>query len=277
VWVVYCIGNSREYQAGAFAQYVHTIEMSAAGGLLAELEWLEQVNAKILLGFSPYGQAEPVRVRVLKPQYPLPLDPDLLLGHIDTRSLINLGYAETKAQLQLPAQNVLPDYRATLMEEPGISFQYRAQFKGVLPDLGDVIFHAFFDLRELPNGEFVVRVFSSLALDHPPREFSTCHHHLTFTHHDGQTELHLQGQIWWEGEPRPFVAQFPLPRPGFWGLELGATTMRFGWEADHLVTFQQSFGNRLAQVWRGHVYLNAGWLARWRAKVRLKQRLWLGG
>ena len=40
VWLVWCIGDSREYYDGSFVQYVHMLEISSAGGVWHELQWL---------------------------------------------------------------------------------------------------------------------------------------------------------------------------------------------------------------------------------------------
>ena len=51
-------------------------------------------------GRSKYGQRNPIRLFVIKPEYPLPLDTDLYLGKVDTGALINMGYAEAKNALK---------------------------------------------------------------------------------------------------------------------------------------------------------------------------------
>lgn len=99
IWLVWCIGNTTEYKAGPFEQYVHMIEMSAAGGLAEEFDRINDLNLRIAAGDSPYGQANPVRLHVIKPAYPLPLDPDLYLGRIDSDTLIAMGYADARTYL----------------------------------------------------------------------------------------------------------------------------------------------------------------------------------
>lgn len=100
IWLVWAIGNTREYLSGSFNQYVHMIEMSANGGLLEEFRQLNNLNERIKRGESPYGQANPIRLHVIKPQFPLPLDPDLFLNKTDTSSLINMGYSDAVSYLQ---------------------------------------------------------------------------------------------------------------------------------------------------------------------------------
>jgi predicted acylesterase/phospholipase RssA len=273
VWVVYCIGNSRQYQDGAFAQYVHSIEMSAAGALLAELEWLIQVNTMILLNASPYGQQTPVRVRVLKPQFPLPLDPDLFIGHLSPRALVNLGYAETKAQLREPWPNRLPDYHTLQMEEPGTSLQYQAHFQGHQPGGGAMHLHALFDLRELPSGQMGVRFFGSLAGPDGAGEHPTCHHEASLASDNGRQVLEVRGECTVHGQPQPFVARFPLSRPSLFGLGLGIREVALQLGDHPPVRLREPLALRLVHAWRGKLYHNAGWWARWREKTRLKQKL----
>ena len=133
LWLVWAIGNSRAYFPGSFNQYVHMIEMSANGGLFEEFQQIMLVNEQIKNGNSPYGQKEPIRLHVIKPEYPLPLDPDLFLGKIDTRTLINMGYADTNRYLSgLTTATFVSDFStsATKMNEPGASFHLRQCFQG---------------------------------------------------------------------------------------------------------------------------------------------------
>jgi len=99
LWLVWCIGNTAQYRDGPFSQYVHMIEMSAAGSLNEELAWIGELNARIAKGDSPHGQRGPIRLHVVKPDYPLPLDPDFYLGRIDGATLINRGYADAMRYL----------------------------------------------------------------------------------------------------------------------------------------------------------------------------------
>lgn len=133
IWLVWAIGNNREYLPGLFNQYVHMIEMSANGGLLLEFEQLAAINERISEGRSPYGQIRPIVLHVIKPAFPLPLDPDLFFGGIDTATLINKGYADTKAYLRdRQPGGVLPGIGSTAMKEPGITLNFRQHFAGSL-------------------------------------------------------------------------------------------------------------------------------------------------
>ncbi|MEA2302522.1 MAG: hypothetical protein QOE44_3057 [Solirubrobacteraceae bacterium] len=85
LWLVWAIGNHGVYRDGAFQAYVHMIEMSANGSLFAELRAVEAGNA---------GRERPIRLHVIRPRFPLPLDPDLLLGRIDAATLVAMGHRD---------------------------------------------------------------------------------------------------------------------------------------------------------------------------------------
>lgn len=122
LWLVWCIGNSHDYKAGAFLQYVHMIEMSANGALLETFAFIEALNERIKRGDSPYGQTQPIRLHVIKPANPLPLDPDFYLGCINGAELVNIGYQNAWRYLaDRSSEGVGLNWRATTMEEPGIS------------------------------------------------------------------------------------------------------------------------------------------------------------
>jgi predicted acylesterase/phospholipase RssA len=108
IWLVWCIGNSGVYRSGAFNQYVHMIELSANGKLLEELRQLQ----------GELGARFPV-LHVVKPEYPLPLDPDFYLGRIDAAALIAAGYRDARRYLAArPAEGVAVGPELTRMRDP---------------------------------------------------------------------------------------------------------------------------------------------------------------
>ncbi len=130
IWLVWCIGNTPEYVDGPFPQYVHMIEMSANGKLFAELEWVEEINRQIERGERRFGQRTPIRVHVVKPEYPLPLDPDYYFGRIDGASLVALGYADGRAYCASVADGrcaagspLSPEATRMKPGRPGVSFR----------------------------------------------------------------------------------------------------------------------------------------------------------
>ena len=131
LWLVWCIGNSGEYRTGAFNQYVHMIELSANGALFAEFERIREINERIARGDSPYGQRQPIRLHVIKPEYPLPLDPDLYLGRIDADTLLAMGYADAKRYLAGRPEGGVPlEPETTRMKDGGPGLRFRETMAG---------------------------------------------------------------------------------------------------------------------------------------------------
>jgi predicted acylesterase/phospholipase RssA len=94
VWLVWCIGNTPEYLNGSFRQYVHMIEVAANASLFADFDRVREINEV---------RPAPVVLHVVKPEAPIPLDPDYFLGRIDAGTLVELGYRDacrTLDQLQ---------------------------------------------------------------------------------------------------------------------------------------------------------------------------------
>ncbi len=131
IWLVWCIGNHGIYRDGMFDQYVHMIEMSANGVLNEEFDRINELNERIKKGDSPYGQTQPIKLHVIKPEYPLPLDPDFFFNRIDASTLVSMGYAD--------ASNYLSDYdrqgvpfspAATRMKDPVPGIAFREKMEG---------------------------------------------------------------------------------------------------------------------------------------------------
>ena len=131
LWLVWCIGNVREYKNGAFNQYVHMIELSANGYLFEEFKLIEAINARIRRGESIYGQARPIRLHVIKPEYALPLDPDFYLGRIDAATLIDRGYADARQYLSTMQPTGLPfSPEVTQMKDDTLGLTFREELAG---------------------------------------------------------------------------------------------------------------------------------------------------
>lgn len=127
LWVLWIINNTPEFKSGFFNQYVHMIEISANGSLIDEFESIKEINRRIAQGESPYGQKRPIQLHLIKPASPLPLDPDLYLGHITTAGLIDMGYRDAKQYLNAVPPEGVPLEPETLMmkpeTKPGVSFR----------------------------------------------------------------------------------------------------------------------------------------------------------
>ncbi|MEP6976514.1 MAG: patatin-like phospholipase family protein [Thermoleophilia bacterium] len=117
IWLVWCIGNTGIYRNGAFNQYVHMIELAANGSLFEEFDRIRELNET---------REPPVRLHVVRPEFPIPLDPDFYLGRIDGEALLELGYADTKRYLASMSGDGIPwTPEATRMRDPvpGVSFR----------------------------------------------------------------------------------------------------------------------------------------------------------
>ena len=131
VWVVWCIGNTPRFRRGILRQYVHMIEMSALGAFNAELAEVARLNAEIAAGGRPHGHGEPVVVHVIRPDLPIPLDPDYVAGRISGDALVDQGYRDAIAYLTRRAAAGSPlDNRATSTAEPGRGISFREAMAG---------------------------------------------------------------------------------------------------------------------------------------------------
>ncbi len=158
IWLVWCIGNSAVYRPGAFNQYVHMIEMSANGVLFEELDAIAALNERIARGEPAHGQARPIRLHVIKPDWPLPLDPELYADRIDNATLIDMGYADARRYLAArPADGVPLTPESTRMRTPRPGVTFRETWHGRLvaspgtrhPLTGiDLVLHAAVNVRD---------------------------------------------------------------------------------------------------------------------------------
>ena len=131
LWIVWCIGNTPKYLPGLLNQYVHMIEMSAVGALNAELDMIADLNDAIGRGERPYGHDRPIVVHVVKPKYPIPLDPDYLAGKVTGGALVDQGFADASSYLRGRRDKGVPaTAKATRMEAPGAGLSFRETMSG---------------------------------------------------------------------------------------------------------------------------------------------------
>lgn len=167
IWLVWCIGNNSKYLDGPFLQYVHMIEMSASAGLFGELEWIQEINEeRVQKGISP------IIVHIIKPEYPLPLDPDFFTGKINADTLINMGYADTMKYLsnQIPFNFNQGIPSATKMKEPGEYIHFRKTYRGKIAIQGerrDVKIHLAYFIRRIES-KLVTQLYSSISINNEP-------------------------------------------------------------------------------------------------------------
>ena len=126
IWLVWCLGNTDEYRGGLLHIYIQMLEMAANGNLNRDLEQLAELNARIAKGDSPYGQTAPIELHVIRPEVPLPLDPDLYMGKVTAGTLIDMGYADARRYLGHRPEAGLPLTPETIIMSngaPGITFR----------------------------------------------------------------------------------------------------------------------------------------------------------
>ena len=129
LWLIWCIGNTPRYHNGLFNQYVHMIEISAVGALNNQLAIIADINRRVAAGEVVHGHRERIVVYVVKPEIPLPLDPDFYCGRIDAATLIDMGYRDARRTLRQREPAPL-DPRATQMCEPGVGVSFRETMAG---------------------------------------------------------------------------------------------------------------------------------------------------
>lgn len=77
------------------------------------------------------GRTAPIRVHLIKPEYPLPSDPELYFGKTTTAALIDQGYADASRYLrELPAHGIELGPDATRMREPQLGLAFRETMRG---------------------------------------------------------------------------------------------------------------------------------------------------
>ncbi|HVQ09056.1 MAG TPA: patatin-like phospholipase family protein [Allosphingosinicella sp.] len=131
LWVAWLIGNTPAFKDGLLEQYVHMIEIAAIGTLNEELAEIARLNARIAAGERPWGHDAPIAVHMIRPDIPLPLDPDFLTGKIDGGTLVAYGYRDATAYLERRSAAGSPlDPTATKMREPNRGVQFRETMTG---------------------------------------------------------------------------------------------------------------------------------------------------
>ena len=100
LWLVWCIGNTPVWGNGPLDQYVHMIELSANSALFAEVDQIADINARRANGEQVMGSTEQIVLHVVKPDLPLPLDPDFVAGRISAEALVAMGYRDAWRYLE---------------------------------------------------------------------------------------------------------------------------------------------------------------------------------
>ncbi|MEO8146684.1 MAG: patatin-like phospholipase family protein [Bacteroidia bacterium] len=276
IWLVWAIGNSHEFLNGSFNQYVQMIEISANGGLLLELEEINKINSER----EGEGESGKVILHVIKPEFPLPLDPDLMLNKINVDELINRGYADAKSYLRNKSdRGVAPDYKASLMKEPGVSFNFRSLFNGRMEwnlKPTDFSFHINFNFR-LINNELLPRAYASLSFDNNEYRISTFNN--TVTVNTVENLLHYYGDFIFENET--FHLQCKLRLNSEYDLLLGMEFKKCSCIISNeklpkpvSFTLKQKAWWRIKNILFIHISTNSGWWRKLNEKFVILKRLY---
>jgi len=181
LWLVWCIGNTGEYKTGMFNQYVHMIELSANGKLFEEFAYITELNDRIAQGEAIYGQTRPIKLHVIKPFYPLPLDPDLYFGRIDTATLIDIGYADATRYLrEISDAGLSFQPGVTKMQEDTTGIAFRETMEGPFA-LGETDPHAGAEVGKTAGT--TLSIACSITVRNLDRFMSDPDHHGDITGH----------------------------------------------------------------------------------------------
>ena len=116
---------------GPLEQYVHMIELSANGALFAELDQIADINARRANGEQVMGSTEPIVLHVVKPDLPLPLDPDFVAGRISAEALVAMGYRDAWRYLGTRSAAGVPlDVTATQMRVAPLGCRISLRVRG---------------------------------------------------------------------------------------------------------------------------------------------------
>jgi hypothetical protein len=134
LWLIWCIGNTPLWGNGPLEQYVHMIELSANGALFAELAEIADINARRATGEEVLGSSQPIVLHVVKPDLPLPLDPDFVAGRISAEALVAMGYRDAWRYLGTrSAAGVALDVTATQMRVAPLGCRISLRLRGSVP------------------------------------------------------------------------------------------------------------------------------------------------
>ena len=198
IHLAWVIGNTSEYLPGALNQYVHMIEMSANGALLEEYARIDLINKQISEGKSEFVQSNPIKLFVIKPRVPLPLDPDLFFNKIDARSLINMGYSDTKNSPSMMSKNgVKLDKYATKMSDPGIRLNLRSAFHGHLSNDEDIFKASFYTYLVFSDysDHKVIDMYSSIYINFLKKEIPCYDHEVKTSNIKGKQIFSYKGNF----------------------------------------------------------------------------------
>ncbi|WKN29689.1 patatin-like phospholipase family protein [Porifericola rhodea] len=281
IWLVWAIGNTSSYLSDFFNQYVHMIEMSANGALLEEYAQIKALNERIIQGDSPYGQRKPIVLHIIKPHFPLPLDPDLFLKKVDTNSLINCGYEDAIQYLkQKKCEGVAYEAHSTQMQTAPIAYTFRHTFEGKLLQnkvRTEARFAPYFTLRE-SQGKLMVDMVASFYFAPWKREISTKENQARIIKQSKASYLETSSVLFVQGKSYQLVATIQLSSVSHWwlGLEFKKVSLKLYDQQELLAEgcLRQSAKVRLAQLFNHQLKKNGQGGTYWKEKYRMIKKLY---
>ncbi len=126
LWLIWIMGNIPRYRSGVLNLYVQMLEMSANGALIKEIEEIQVINTRISNGEQVYGHHQPIRLHLIKPEHPLPLDSALYTGEINHTRLIEMGRTDARNyfnNMQQEGVQLEPSVLTMTEQNPGIFFK----------------------------------------------------------------------------------------------------------------------------------------------------------
>ena len=131
IWLIWILANIPRYRTGVLNSYVQMLEMSANAALHKELAQIDDINQRIKQGDKVYGHTQPIKLHLVKPATPLPLDPDLYTGHVTHQELIDMGSLDAECYLTHRTQEgVLFEPQITVMTEKKLGIQFKETMAG---------------------------------------------------------------------------------------------------------------------------------------------------
>jgi predicted acylesterase/phospholipase RssA len=197
LWVIWAIGNYQTYMRGTFNQYVHSLEMSANGGLFEEFEQIKLINRIRELEGRP--EWEQVKLHVITSEFPLPLDTELFLQKITARDLINQGYADAKRYLLQQTANGVPlENIVTRTKDIGDSCTFRGKYTGMLVWdglLSPIELYTFFRINGKDRERISVDLFSSINFSKLELEIPIFTKEVSVETSISQTRIKARGEL----------------------------------------------------------------------------------
>lgn len=131
IWLIWILANIPRYRTGVLNSYVQMLEMSANAALHKELEQINEINNRITQGEVVYGHNQPIKLHLIKPATPLPLDPDLYTGHVTHQQLVDMGSLDADFYLTHKTQEGVPfEPHITVMTEATLGIQFKETMAG---------------------------------------------------------------------------------------------------------------------------------------------------